>query len=101
MDIPGVLKRQRVNWQKGLCDFRNDFLEHRKQDSAAFESYYRPKTAEMLFDHAWRTMADLFPIFIEARFPATWSIKEIPLAQRDPKRPRRFQFFQCEPVNRV
>ena len=95
------MKRQRVNWQKGLCEFRNDFLEHRKQDIAAFESYYRPRTAEMLFDHAWRTMADLFPVFIEARFPPTWSIKEIPLAERDPRRPRRFQFFQCEPVNRV
>ena len=100
MDIPGVLRRQRVNWQKGLSEFRNDFLEHRKQDIGAFESYYRPETAEMLFDHAWRTMADLFPVFIEARFPPTWSIKEIPLAERYPKRPRRFQFFQCEPVNR-
>jgi hypothetical protein len=25
MDIPGVLKRQRVNWQQGLSEFRNDF----------------------------------------------------------------------------
>lgn len=88
MDVPGVLKRQRVKWQQGLCEFRNDFLEHRNHDIAAFESYYRPKRAEMLFDHAWRTMADLFPVFIEARFPPTWSIKEIPLAERDPKRPR-------------
>lgn len=101
MDIPGVLRRQRVNWQKGLSEFRNDFLEHRKQDIAAFESYYRPETAEMLFNHAWRTMADLLPVFIEAHFAPTVSIKEIPLAERDPKRPRRFQFFQCEPVNRA
>ena len=102
MDIPGVLKRQRLNWQQGLSEFRNDFLEHRKQkDIAAFESYYRPETAEMLFDHAWRTMADLFPVFIEARFTPTLSIKEIPLAERDPKRPRRFQLFLCEPVKRA
>jgi hypothetical protein len=100
MNIPGVLKRQRVNWQNGLSEFRNDFLEHRKQDIAAFESYYRPETAERLFDHAWRTMADLFPVFIEARFRPTFSIKEIPLAERDPKRPRRFQVFLCEPVSR-
>ena len=100
MDIPGVLKRQRDNWQQGLSEFRNEFLEHRSQDREAFEIYYRPETAERLFDHAWRTMADLFPVFIEARFPPTWSIKEIPIAERDPKRPRRFQFFQCKPVPR-
>jgi hypothetical protein len=102
MDIPGVLKRQRLSWQQGLSEFRNDFLEHRRQkDIAAFESYYRPETAEMLFDHAWRTMADLFPVFIEARFPPALSIKEIPLAERDPKRPRRFRFFLYEPVKRA
>src|ERR1035437_8965771 len=32
MDIPGVLGRQRVNWQQGLSEFRNEFLEHRSQD---------------------------------------------------------------------
>jgi len=100
MDIPAVLRKQRVNWQQGLSEFRNEFLEHRSQDMAAFEIYYRPETAERLFDHAWRTMADLFPVFIEARYPPTWSIKEIPPAERDPKRRRRFQFFQCEPVKR-
>jgi hypothetical protein len=100
MDIPGVLKRQRVNWQQGLSEFRNDFLEHRKQNISTFERYYQSETAEMLFDHAWRTMADLLPVFVEARFLPTLSIKEIPLAERDPKRPRRYQLFHCEPVNR-
>jgi len=100
MDIPGVLRRQRGNWQQGLSEFRNEFLEHRSQDIAAFEIYYRPETAERLFDHVWRTMADLFPVFIEARYQPTWSIKEIPPAERHPKRRRRFQFFMCEPVKR-
>lgn len=100
IDIPAVLSRQRANWQQGLSEFRNEFLEHRSQDIAAFESYYRPETAERFFEHAWRTMADLFPVFIEARYPPTWSIKEIPSAERDPRRRRRFQFFQCEPVKR-
>jgi hypothetical protein len=100
MDIPGVLRRQRANWQQGLHKFRNDFLEHRKQDIEAFEIYYRPETAERLFDHSWRTMADLFPVFIEARYPPGWSIKEIPPADSIPNRRRRFQFFMCEPVRR-
>jgi len=100
MDIPGVLRRQRANWQQGFHKFRNDFLEHRKQDIATFEIYYRPETAEKLFDHAWRTMADLFPVFIEAHYPPIWSIKEISPAERNPNRRRRFQFFMCEPVKR-
>jgi hypothetical protein len=100
MDIPGVLRRQRTNWQQGLHEFRNEFIVHRNQDIAAFEIYYRPETAERLFDHAWRTMADLFPVFIEAHYPPTWSIKEIPPAERNPNRRRRFQFFMCEPVKR-
>jgi hypothetical protein len=100
LDVPGVLRRQRVNWQQGLHVFRNDFLEHRKKDIAEFASYYQPETAEMLFDHARRTMAELFPAFIEARFGPTWSIQEIPVEERDPKHMRRWRFVRCDPVDR-
>jgi hypothetical protein len=100
MDVSEVLKRQRTNWQQALSSFRNDFLEHRKKDRDDFAAFYQPRTAEMLFDHAWRTMAELFPVFIEARFAPMWSIMEIPKEERDPKHMRRWRFFQCEPVNR-
>jgi|GEM_PF-1845078 len=100
MDIPGVLRRQRANWQQDLHLFRSEVVVHRNLDIAAFEIYERPETAERLFDHAWRAMADLFPAFIEGRYPPKWSIKEIPPAERNPNRRRRFQFFMCEPVKR-
>lgn len=100
LDVPELLRRQRDNWQQGLAEFRNEYLEHRSKDISAFEKYYRPETAEMLFDHAWRTMAELLPAFIEARFPPTWSIERIPFAEIDPKRRRRFRYFPCEPVSR-
>src|SRR5882762_1316501 len=74
LDMPDLPRRRRTNWQQGLHEFRNDFLEHRKNDAARFDAYYQPKTVEMLFDHAWRTIAELLPAFIEARYPATWSI---------------------------
>jgi hypothetical protein len=99
-DVPALLRRQRANWQQGLADFRNDFLEHRKQEAVQFVAYYEPKTAEMLFEHCWRTMAELFPAFIEAHFGSTWSIMEVPVEERDPKRLRRWRFFQCEPIER-
>jgi len=100
LDVPELLRRQRVNWQQGLHGFRNDFLEHRKKNVAEFAAFYEPKTAEMLFDHAWRTMAELCPAFIEARYPPTWSITEIPKDERDPRHLRRWRFFQCEPIDR-
>ncbi len=100
LDVPELLRQQRAIWQQGLAGFRNDFLEHRKKDVAEFASYYQPKMAEMLFDHAWRTMAELFPALIEARFAPTWSIMEIAKDERDPKRLRRWRFYQCEPVGR-
>ena len=100
LDIPELLRRQRTNWQQALSAFRNDFLEHRKDDATKFAVFYEPKTVEMLFEHVWRTMAELFPAFIEARFPPTWSILEIPAEERDPKHLRRWRPFPCEPVNR-
>lgn len=100
MDVPELLKRQREGWQQGLAEFRNHFLEHRSLDAVAVEKYYRPDWAEMVFDFAWRTMAELLPVFIEARFSPTLSIRPIPASERDARRPRRFQFFFCEPVDR-
>jgi len=98
--MPDLPRRRRTNWQQGLHEFRNDFLEHRKNDAARFDAYYQPKTVEMLFDHACRTIAELLPAFIEARYPQTWSIMEVPMNERDPKHLRCWRFFQCEPVER-
>jgi hypothetical protein len=100
MNVPELLRRQRKGWQQDLVKFRNEFLEHRSVDVAEVEKYYRPEWAEMVFDFAWRTMAELLPVFIEARFAPTHSIRLIPPSERDVRRPRRFQFFFCEPIDR-
>jgi hypothetical protein len=39
------------------------------------KQYYRPEWAEMAFDFAWRTMAELLPVFIEAWFSPGHSIR--------------------------
>jgi hypothetical protein len=100
VDVPELLRRQREGWQQDLAKFRNEFLEHRSLDVGEVEKYYRPQWAEMAFDFAWRTIAELIPVFLEARFAPTYSIRLIPLSERDVKRPRRFQFFFCEPTDR-
>ena len=100
LDVPEFVRQQRANWQQGLAGYRNDYLEHRKVDFADVASYYQPRTAEMLFEHVWRTMYELFPPFVEARFTPMCSIMEIPEQERDQARPRRWRFCQCEPVER-
>ena len=96
------MRRERVIWQQALHVFRNEFLEHRKDqlNVEQFDAFYQPATAEQLFDRVWRMMADLFPASIEAHYLPNWSIMEIPIDERDPKHPRRWRPFQCAPVDR-
>jgi hypothetical protein len=86
------LRKQRDLWQSELAKFRNDYLEHRKEDSVRFASFYQPEKAEDLFGAVWTVIADVLPIFIEANFAGGFSIEEIPQQDRDPARPRRFRY---------
>jgi len=86
------LRIQRANWQQQLKVFRNEFIEHRTADREKFSDYYKPETAELLFEAVWRTMADLFAVFISSHFNGPFTIEEIPSAERDPTHPRRFRW---------
>jgi hypothetical protein len=96
-DVCSHLRKQRKNWQNDLAEFRNQFLEHRQADREKFAAYYTPKAAEVLFNAVWQTMADLFPIFIESHFSGSFSIEPVPLAEQDPKHPRRFRYVGLAP----
>lgn len=85
------LRQQRKNWQSGLAEFRNR-LEHGGKHSAKFAKYYDPEQAEVLFDSAWRTTADLLPLFIASHFSPSHTIAEIPPNERDPTHRRRFRY---------
>ena len=53
-DIGGFMKTQRAMWQDDLCLFRNDYLEHRKDNVAAnIERFYDPDWAESVFNAVW------------------------------------------------
>lgn len=94
MQLCDHLRNQRTNWQNGLSKFRNHFLEHRKEEQNKFGKYYQPGEAEVLFDSAWRTMSDVLAVCIESHFPASFSIEEIPMAERIPIMQRRFRFVR-------
>jgi hypothetical protein len=97
MHVCDHLRNQRNNWQNGLANFRNHFLEHRKEGPEKFGKYYKPGQVEVLFDSAWRTMADILPVVIESHFSPSHSIEEIPANERDPLRRRRFRFVLLGP----
>jgi len=91
-NITDYLRLQRANWQQQLKTFRNEFIEHRSADRGEFADYYKPETAEFLFEVVWKTMADLFPTFIASHFNGPFTIEEIPIAERNPIYPRRFRW---------
>jgi hypothetical protein len=90
MQVCGYLRQQRINWQEGLKDFRNE-LEHGNEGQEMFANYYELRQAEFMFDSAWRAMADIFPVFIVSHFSPSHSVEEIPASERNPLRPRRFR----------
>ena len=91
-DILDFLLSQKVNWQDGLADFRN-FVEHRGAAPEKFAEYYKPEMAEFLFEAVWATMAHIFPVFIATHFNGSFTIEEIPLAERHPNRRSRFRWI--------
>jgi hypothetical protein len=100
-DIGGFMKAQRIRWQNDLSLFRNDYLEHRKDEVAAnVERFYDPQWAESVFNAVWRTIAELLPIFLESRFANTVSISRTPAERRRPERLRMWELHFCAPVQR-
>ena len=91
--IADFLQSQKKSWQHGLKEFRNEFIEHRNVGREQFADFYKPETAEFLFETVWVTMAHIFPVFIAAHFNGPMTIEEIPLAKRDPNHRSRFRWI--------
>jgi hypothetical protein len=90
--IADFLQSQNRSWQQGLKEFRNEFIEHRNVGRQQFADFYKPETAEFLFETVCATMARIFPVFIASHFNGSFTIEEIPLAERDPNHRRRFRW---------
>jgi len=100
LNVSEFLTRQRTNWQQDLATFRNDFLEHRKDDVAATVGrFYDPKWSEAVFVAVWKTIAELLSTFLESRFMPNGSISRAE-KQPLPSRLRMWQMFLCDPVER-
>ena len=85
-------RKRRTEWQVDLGEFRN-YLEHRDEtDPARYARHYEPEHAEMIFDAVWRTIADIMAMLVSMHLPPNAMLVEIPTAQRDPVRRRRFRY---------
>lgn len=90
------LRKQRVDWQEDLREFRN-YLEHKDdRDPKVFAARYDPVHSEKLFDTVWRTIADILAMLIGEHLSAGFKLAEISPERRDPVRPRRFRFFRSQ-----
>ncbi len=97
LDFGKKMREQRENWQNELGNFRNHYLEHKKEEISKYQKFYTPQHAEFLFDTVWKLIADTLVMLIAARFPPMISIEEIPEAERDPKARRRFRYISNAP----
>jgi hypothetical protein len=89
-----AMREQRLRWHNELGDFRNDCLEHRKDDISKYDKFYESTYAELLFHNVWRVIADILPTLIAMHFSPGVNIEEIPAGERDCNRPRRFRYIR-------
>ena len=92
-DLVEMMRRDRADFQKRLGEYRNDYLEHRKDfDPKLVEALHRPDVAEAMFDNVWQAIEDNVALLVQSLLPPQFQLSEIPEAERDPGAPERFQF---------
>ena len=84
------MKLYRTGWQNLLCDFRNEFLEHRSKASNSYAGFYSLKNAEVLFENVWTAIEDILILLMEPKVPVGFAIREIPEAERTPAMPKKY-----------
>lgn len=89
------LRNQRTDWQSGLAEFRNQFLEHREQGPDKFRAFYQPQVSEHLFDSVWRTIMDILIVLMSMKAFPGFELAENPEARRTAKNPRRFCYVRA------
>jgi hypothetical protein len=92
-DLVEMMRRDRADFQKRLAEYRNDYLEHRKDfDPELVEVLHRPDVAQVMFDNVWQGIEDNIRLLVDSLLPPQFHVAEIPEADRDPAAPERFQF---------
>jgi hypothetical protein len=92
-DLVEMMRRDRADFQKRLGEYRNDYIEHRKDfDPKLFEALHSPGVAEVMFYNAWQAIEDNVALLVQALLPPQIQLVDIPEADRDPGAPERFQF---------
>lgn len=90
--VAEYLRKQRIEWQNDLDKFRN-YLEHKDEtDPAVFDVQYQPKHAEKIFSSVWCSIGNILAMLVSMHLPSGTNLVEIPVAERDPRSPRRFRF---------
>jgi hypothetical protein len=92
------LQETREKWQEELKTFRNEFLEHQTSERTAFEKFYRPEYAEVLFNTAWRTIVNILAVLLESRLNEGWILVEQSSDDPGPRWGQRFNYQYLGPM---
>jgi hypothetical protein len=92
-DFNRFLRIQRTGWQGRLSNIRNNYVEHRNLEWDDVKEFYCVEQAEKFFDSAWTTAEDILACLIYNRFPPQFGLREIPVAERNPSFPDKFEFL--------
>ncbi len=89
-----LIEEKRITWQNELSDFRNNFLDHLKTDkSLQYQHFYTIKNVELVFDHVWKSIEDIWIILIKSYYPLNFDLREIPKDKRDKNNPIKFEII--------
>lgn len=93
-DLIEMMRRDRVEFQTQLAEYRNTYIEHRddQPDPHLLASFHRLDSAETMFNNVWCAIEDQVALYVIANLPPGIHVTEIPEEQRDPARPTRFAF---------
>lgn len=85
-----MLKHDKAEWQNGLAQFRNEFIEHKKTSRNIEELFYRVDSAENIFENVWTTIEEVLAFLLSSKLSPPLALAELPEADRDPSCPTRF-----------
>ena len=100
-ELVSMMKKYRRDWQNGLADFRNNYLDHvgpgSKQED--FTQFYSLEAAEQMFHNVWVAIEEIVILLLAAKLLAGVGIYEIPEAARTSYIPLRFRLhFNVPPT---
>jgi len=84
-----MIMDERQTWQQELSNFRNNYLQHRKE-GVQIDHFYKLQSAEIVFANVWQAIEDIIIILMSDKLMPQLTFREIPEEEREEGNPQRF-----------